>query len=89
MRFIFVLLIILFITGCSKKPDRVVLDTTFGRIVIEVNYVVAPKTSENFVKLVRDGFYDGLTFHRLIPGTLIQGGDPLSKDDDPENEGLG
>lgn len=37
----------------------------------------APKTAANFEKLVREGFYDGLTFHRVIPGFMIQGGDPL------------
>ncbi|WP_302605500.1 peptidylprolyl isomerase, partial [Faecalibaculum rodentium] len=37
---------------------------------------VAPKTVENFEKLANEGFYDGLTFHRIIPGFMIQGGDP-------------
>jgi peptidyl-prolyl cis-trans isomerase B (cyclophilin B) len=37
---------------------------------------IAPKTVENFEKLVKDGFYDGLIFHRIIPGFMIQGGDP-------------
>ncbi len=45
-------------------------------IVIELYPDIAPITVENFVKLVKDGFYDGLTFHRIIPGFMIQGGDP-------------
>lgn len=47
-----------------------------GVIKIELDASAAPKTVENFVKLVKDGFYDGLTFHRIIPGFMIQGGDP-------------
>ncbi|MCB0281159.1 MAG: peptidylprolyl isomerase [Calditrichae bacterium] len=78
-----------FILISCRHNDQVVLETNFGDIVIEVNYDVAPNHSENFVKLVKSGFYDGTTFHRLVPGGLIQGGDPLSKDDDPDNDGLG
>ncbi|THG89727.1 peptidyl-prolyl cis-trans isomerase [Alkalihalobacillus alcalophilus ATCC 27647 = CGMCC 1.3604] len=47
-----------------------------GEVVIELYPDVAPKTVDNFVSLVQDGFYDGLTFHRIIPGFMIQGGDP-------------
>ena len=45
-------------------------------IDIELDYSAAPITCENFEKLVKDGFYNGLTFHRIIPGFMIQGGDP-------------
>ena len=45
-------------------------------IKLELYPDIAPITVENFVKLVKDGFYDGLTFHRIIPGFMIQGGDP-------------
>jgi peptidyl-prolyl cis-trans isomerase B (cyclophilin B) len=45
-------------------------------IDIELDAQAAPITVENFEKLVKDGFYDGLTFHRIIPGFMIQGGDP-------------
>ena len=48
-----------------------------GVIEIELNEAAAPITCENFVKLVNSGFYDGLTFHRVIPGFMIQGGCPL------------
>ena len=48
-----------------------------GEIKLELDAAAAPKTVENFLRLVRDGFYDGLTFHRVIPGFMIQGGCPL------------
>lgn len=47
-----------------------------GLIKIELDASAAPKTVANFEKLVKEGFYDGLTFHRIIPGFMIQGGDP-------------
>lgn len=47
------------------------------KIKLELDSSAAPITVENFEKLVRDGFYDGLTFHRIIPGFMIQGGCPL------------
>ena len=49
----------------------------YGSIDLELDGAVAPITVENFVNLVRNGFYDGLTFHRIIDGFMIQGGDPL------------
>jgi peptidyl-prolyl cis-trans isomerase B (cyclophilin B) len=48
-----------------------------GIIELALDGSEAPKTVDNFVKLVKEGFYDGLTFHRIIPGFMIQGGDPL------------
>lgn len=48
-----------------------------GQIKLELYPELAPKTVANFEKLVKEGFYDGLTFHRIIPGFMIQGGDPL------------
>ena len=48
-----------------------------GKIELELDATAAPKTVANFEKLVKEGFYDGLTFHRVIPGFMIQGGDPL------------
>ena len=47
-----------------------------GKILIELDPSAAPITVENFTKLVNEGFYDGLIFHRVIPGFMIQGGDP-------------
>jgi peptidyl-prolyl cis-trans isomerase B (cyclophilin B) len=52
------------------------LQTNHGAIELELFDEDAPKTVENFVKLARDGFYDGVVFHRVIPDFMIQGGDP-------------
>lgn len=54
--------------------SQVVLKTTFGDIKLELNTEKAPKTVENFITYVKDGFYDGLIFHRVIDGFMIQGG---------------
>ena len=55
---------------------RATLQTTHGTLEVEFFDGEAPKTVENFVKLSRDGFYDGISFHRVIPDFMIQGGDP-------------
>ncbi len=60
-----------------------------GTIRAELLADKAPGTVENFKKLACQGFYDGTTFHRVIPGFMIQGGDPNSKDADPMNDGTG
>ena len=60
---------------------NVVLHTNKGEITIEFFEADAPNTVANFVKLARGGFYDGTKFHRVIQGFMIQGGDPLTKDD--------
>lgn len=49
----------------------------YGTVKVQLDATAAPITTENFVKLAEDGFYDGLTFHRIIKGFMIQGGDPL------------
>ncbi len=57
-----------------------------GIIKLELNEEAAPITVANFTKLVKEGFYDGLTFHRIIPGFMIQGGDPLGNGTGGSNE---
>lgn len=68
---------------------RAIIETEKGEIMLELYKEVAPKTVDNFTKLTQDGFYNGIAFHRVIPDFIIQGGDPLSKDDDPSNDGAG
>lgn len=74
----------------AADTETVVMETDFGQIVIELYPNIAPKMVERFKTLVRAGFYDGTTFHRINPTLgIIQGGDPLSKDGDPTNDGTG
>lgn len=58
----------------AGDPPRVALETSEGKIVLELYPDRAPGTVENFLTYVRDGFYDGTVFHRVIPGFMIQGG---------------
>ena len=60
-----------------------------GDIVLRLFSDVAPGHVNNFVKLSKDGFYNGTTFHRVIPGFMIQGGDPNSKNSDRSSHGMG
>lgn len=63
------------VTG--EKPQVKIHIKDYGVITAQLEPDVAPITVENFLKLAKDGFYDGLTFHRIISGFMIQGGDPL------------
>ena len=86
-----VLLVIGLLTGCGGKADvkpvapppisgpKAIIKTKFGDIHIKLYPDVAPKHVENFIKLAKSGFYDGTIFHRVIPGFMIQGGDPNTK----------
>jgi len=65
------------------------LETKFGNIELTFLPDKAPNHVENFISLARDGFYDGTIFHRVIPGFMIQGGDPNSKDHDKSGHGTG
>jgi cyclophilin family peptidyl-prolyl cis-trans isomerase len=56
-----------------------IINTMFGDIKVEFYSQDAPKTVENFIKLAKEGFYDGLLFHRIVPGFVIQGGDPNTR----------
>jgi peptidylprolyl isomerase len=67
----------------------VTLQTNFGAIEIELYEDVMPITAGNFKQLVAEGFYDGIKFHRVIDGFMIQGGDPISKTDEVMRYGTG
>lgn len=73
----------------QKKDPRATIVTKFGAIAIRFYPDDAPRHVENFVRLVKMGFFDGTTFHRVVPGFLIQGGDPLSKHADRSLHGTG
>ena len=66
-----------------QTKEVAIINTTKGEMAIEFWPDVAPETVANFIKLARSGFYDGTAFHRIVKGFMIQGGDPLSKTDDP------
>lgn len=68
------LLLGLSMTASAAQPVRVLLETSLGNITLELDAVKAPKTVENFVQYVKDKQYDGVVFHRVIRGFMIQGG---------------
>ena len=64
----------------NPRNARALIKTKFGDIEMKFLPEVAPKHVENFIKLAKSGFYNGTIFHRVIPGFMIQGGDPNTKD---------
>ena len=65
------------------------IETNHGKISFELLPDLAPETVRNFEKLAKDGFYDGTLFHRVIPGFMIQGGDPNTKGENKASYGTG
>jgi len=84
---------VLTLATCSADEavnhPHVVISTKFGSIDIELLPEAAPNHVKNFLKLAQSGFYDGTLFHRIIPGFMIQGGDPNTKGDDKSMYGQG
>ncbi len=88
--------LVLVACGVPEVPDaegledpRVVLDTSRGEIVVRLLFDQAPRNAENFLRLCESGYYDQTYFHRVAPGYLIQGGDPNTRDGDPDTDGYG
>lgn len=77
------------IMGGNPKEVVGVISTNKGDIVIEFYPDIAPKHVESFMTHAENGYYDGTTFHRVIPGFMIQGGDPNSKSEDRGMHGMG
>ena len=73
----------------KSERDVMVIDTDFGEIVILLKRKAARNHANKFKDLAKQGFFDGLAFHLIQPGLLIQGGDINSADDDPTNDGFG
>jgi len=81
------LFVVIMLTGCGSKEEKqekkyenpiVTMEiANYGTIKIELYPEYAPNTVANFVNLIEEGFYDGNSFHRLVPGFVLQGGDPL------------
>ncbi len=76
-------------TAPADGEEVAVLQTNHGNIVLKFFPGKAPGHVENFKKLANDGFYNGTRFHRVIPGFMIQGGDPNSKSDNRAMHGMG
>lgn len=99
-KFLLSLLAIITISACKKdepepvKPDPIPTEkiieikTQYGDMYIWL-YKATPLHRDNFLKLASEDYYDSTTFHRIISGFMIQGGDPNSKDTDPNNDGQG
>ena len=84
-----VLLSTLLLTAVVSAQEIAVIETKFGKIEIQFFKDKAPGHVKNFKDLAKKGFYDGTIFHRVIPGFMIQGGDPNTKSDDRSNHGMG
>ena len=84
-----ILLSTLLLTAVVSAQEIAVIETKFGKIEMEFFADKAPGHVKNFKDLAKKGFYDGTIFHRVIPGFMIQGGDPNTKSDDRTTHGMG
>ena len=84
-----ILLSTLLLPAVVSAQEIAVIETKFGKIEMELFADKAPGHVKNFKDLAKKGFYDGTIFHRVIPGFMIQGGDPNTKSDDRSTHGMG
>lgn len=78
------------LVSCAKpQQDVAIISTQYGDMVVEFFEDVAPKHVESFKTHAENGYYNGTIFHRVIPGFVIQGGDPNTKSDDKSKYGMG
>ncbi|MCS6885006.1 MAG: peptidylprolyl isomerase [Acidobacteriota bacterium] len=99
MKRVLYILVLALLTACQTDggksnlpeidPEVIVLETDMGKIVIELFTRDAPLHVEAFKKMTREGFFNGTGFHRIIPGVIIQGGDPNSKSENRAFWGMG
>ena len=82
--------VVLAAEGAGGKAPKAVIKTKFGDMEVVFCPDKAPNHVQNFIKLAKSGYYNGTIFHRVIPGFMIQGGDPNTKDPNkPESYGMG
>jgi len=94
MKFLFRSLVVVFLSvilfsAAASAKEIAIIETNLGKIEVEFFEDKAPGHVKNFKDLAKKGFYDGVTFHRVIPGFMIQGGDPNTKNNDRSNHGTG
>ena len=89
MAIIIIGFIFVFQNKAKENIVKAIIETNQGNIELALNREAAPNAVDNFVKLSEQGFYDGVKFHRVVEDFVIQAGDPLSKDDDQNNDGTG
>ena len=78
-----------FVPNPIKDKERIIMKTSHGAMEFELFNTIAPYHCLNFKKLANSGYYDGTLFHKVIPGIIIQGGDILTRDKNPLNDGTG
>ena len=81
MKKVLIVFLLLLINGCGNMENtKIKMETSLGVMEFELYDELAPETVNNFKKLSKEGFYDGVRFHRVIKDFMVQTGDPLSKD---------